>query len=237
MGRELTGSDGANRREPAFVSALVYRERPPAGEPDGLLVLHHGRGTDENDLLPLAEVIDPRRRLHVVTPRAPLMPAGAGGYHWYLVPQVGAPDPDTFYTAAAQLAELHDELWAQTGIAPARTVLGGFSMGTAMSYALALDGARPVPAGVLAFSGFIPTVPGWEPALASRAGMPVFIAHGRLDAVIDVGFAREASKRLSAAGLRVEYHESDAGHHIDPRELPAAADWLARALAPGAAPP
>lgn len=215
------------------MSALAYRERPAAGPPEGLLVLHHGRGTDENDLLPLAEVLDPRRRLHVVTPRAPLAPPQvSSGYHWYLVPRVGHPDPGTFAAARSALAELHDELWERTGIDPARTVLGGFSMGAVMSYALALDADRPEPAGVLAFSGFMPAVPGWDPAVARRSGMPAFVAHGRLDQVIDVAFAREAQERLSAGGLRVEYHESDAGHHIDPRELPAAAEWLARTLGP-----
>ena len=43
------------------MSALVYRERPAAGEPAGLLVLHHGRGADEHDLLGLADVLDPER--------------------------------------------------------------------------------------------------------------------------------------------------------------------------------
>ena len=54
----------------------AYRERAPDGEASGLLVLHHGRGADEHDLLPLADALDPARRLHVVTPRAPLDRAG-----------------------------------------------------------------------------------------------------------------------------------------------------------------
>jgi phospholipase/carboxylesterase len=214
---------------------LSFRERPPAHdssqlEPRGLLILHHGRGTDENDLLTLADVLDPRERLHVVTPRAPLTLQGSPGYHWYLVPRVGTPDPATFAAAYQQLAELHDELWRRTGIGPERTVLGGFSMGTVMSYALGLGPDRPRPAGILALSGFIPTVPGWEPDLERRGGLPVFIAHGRRDAVIDVQFARTAHERLQAAGLAVEYHESEAGHHIDPRELPAAERWLGEVL-------
>ena len=90
---------------------LRYLERPADGEPEGLLVLHHGRGTDERDLLGLADVLDPERRLHVVTPRAPLELPGSPGYHWYLVPRVGYPDPDTFHAARAALAELHDRLW------------------------------------------------------------------------------------------------------------------------------
>src|SRR3954471_19739964 len=109
------------------MSELIYRERAADGEPAGLLVLHHGRGADEQDLLGLADVLDPQRRLHVVTPRAPLQLPGWPGYHWYAVPRVGYPDPDTFAAAHAALAGFHDDLWERTGVGPERTVLGGFS--------------------------------------------------------------------------------------------------------------
>jgi phospholipase/carboxylesterase len=208
------------------MSSLTFRERPAAGEPEGLLVLHHGRGTDEHDLLALGEALDPTRRLHLVTPRAPLTLPGSPGYHWYRVPRVGYPDPETFRAAFEGLAALHDELWERTGVVPQRTVLGGFSMGTVMSYALGLDGSRPRPGGILAFSGFIPTVEGWEPDLAGRAGARAFIAHGRHDPVIDVAFARHAGKLLRDGGLEVEYHESEVGHQIDPAHIPPAIAWL-----------
>jgi phospholipase/carboxylesterase len=211
------------------MSALTYRERPAAGEATGLLVLHHGRGADEHDLLGLADALDPRRELHVVTPRAPLSLPGSPGRHWYVVPRVGFPDQDTFHAAYAALADLHDELADRTGIGPERTVLGGFSMGSVMSYALALGADRPAPAGILAFSGFIPTVAGWEPSFAGREGVRAFIAHGRRDPIMDIAFARSARDRLTAAGLTVDYHESDAAHHIDPAAVPAAAAWLAAA--------
>jgi phospholipase/carboxylesterase len=205
----------------------VYGERPAAGEPQGLLILHHGRGTDEHDLLPLADALDPQRRLHAVTPRAPLQLPGSPGYHWYRVPRVGYPDPVTFHAAYEQLAAFHDELWERTGLGPERTVLGGFSMGTVMSYALGLGAGRPAPGGIMAFSGFVPTVDGWEPELTSRKEMPVFIAHGRRDPVIDIAFARRARELLESAGLKVDYRESDAGHNIDPADIPRAAHWLA----------
>jgi phospholipase/carboxylesterase len=211
------------------MSELLYHERPAAGAPQGLLVLHHGRGTDEQDLLPLAGVLDPERRLHVVLPRAPLAPPG-GGHHWYLVPRVGTPDPETFAASFALLAELHDELWERTGITPAQTVLGGFSMGAVMSYALGLSAERPVPGGILAFSGFVPRVEGWRAAVETRPGLPVFIAHGRNDAVIRVEFGREAAQLLRDGGLDVTYHEFDGGHHIDPRQLGEASGWLERTL-------
>jgi len=207
-----------------------YRERPADGAADGLLVLHHGRGADEHDLLGLADVLDPERRLHVVTPRAPLQIPSWPGYHWYVVPRVGYPDHDTFHGAYDGLAQFHDQFWEQTGIGPERTVLGGFSMGSVMSYALGLGPDRPKPAGILAFSGFIPTVDDWQPDLASRHGLPVFIAHGRRDQVMDVAFARRAKELLEAGGLAVEYHESDAAHHIDPAHLAAATQWVGTTL-------
>jgi phospholipase/carboxylesterase len=212
------------------MSALTYAERPAAAQAAGLLVLHHGRGTDERDLLGLGDFLDPKRRLHVVTPRGPLTLPGWPGHHWYVVPRVGYPDPDTFHAACDALAAFHDALWERTGIAPERTVLGGFSMGSVMSYALGLGPGRPVPAGMLAFSGFIPTVAGWEPDLAGRVGLRTFIAHGRHDPVIGVEFARDARGRLEAAGLAVDYHESDVAHQIDPAHADAAAAWLALTL-------
>ena len=209
----------------------TFRERPAAGEPDGLLILHHGRGSDENDLLGLADVLDPERRLHVVTPRAPLS-LGGPGYHWYVVPRVGYPDHDTFHAAYQRLASFHDEVWERTGLTPEQTVFGGFSMGSVMSYSLGLGPDRPASAGIMAFSGFIPTVEGWQPDVPRDTR--VFIAHGRRDPIMDVGFAQRANALLEGAGMDVEYHESDAAHHIDAAHLPAAIDWVNTTLKSGA---
>ena len=209
---------------------LFHLERAADAEPEGLLVLHHGRGTSERDLIGLADLLDPERRLRVVTPRAPLQLPGSPGYHWYLVPRVGYPDPETFEAARAALAELHDRLWEESGIGPERTVLGGFSMGAVMSYALGLGAFRPAPAGLLIFSGFVPTVPVWQPSLTDRQQLPAFIAHGRRDPVIDVQFARTARDQLERGGLTVEYHESDVAHQIDPAHIGPARDWLRAAL-------
>jgi phospholipase/carboxylesterase len=213
------------------LAALAQLQRPAAAAPAGLLVLHHGRGTDERDLLGLADILDPEQRLHVVTPRARLSLPGSPGYHWYLVPRVGFPDHDTFHASYRALADLHDELWERTGLAPERTVLGGFSMGSVMSYALAFGPDRPAVAGVLAFSGFIPTVDGWQPQLAGRESTRVFIAHGRRDPIMEIEFARKARELLEAAGLEVSYHESELGHQVDPGHLRDAAAWLGRTLA------
>ena len=214
------------------MAPLAFLERPAAGEADGLLILHHGRGADEQDLLGLADVLDPERGLHVVTPRAPLR-IGGPGYHWYVVPRVGYPDPETFRVAYRALAALHDELWSRTGLTPEQTVLGGFSMGSVMSYSLALPAERPAPAGILAFSGFVPVVDAWSPSFEDRRSTRAFVAHGRNDPIMEVGFARRARELLEGGGLDVDYHESDAGHHIDPAHVPAAVEWLRTTLGLG----
>lgn len=212
------------------MTPLVTVERPAAGDPEGLLVLHHGRGTDENDLLGLAEALDPEQRLRVVSARGPLIVPGWPGYHWYLVPRVGYPDRASFDAARAALAELHDALWDQGNPGPERTVLAGFSMGAVMSHAMAWSGERPAVAGVLGFSGFIPSVSGWRPSLADRPGTRAFIAHGDRDPVIEVGFARTALDLLVAGGIDVTYEESSAVHTIDPAVVPFAASWLRATL-------
>lgn len=218
------------------MSPLTFRERVASGDPEGLLVLHHGRGADEHDLLSFGDELDPERRLHIVTPRAPLTVPGWPGYHWYVVPRVGYPDPNTFHAAYGELVRFHDELWRRTGIGPERTVLGGFSMGAVMSYALGLGPRRPVPAGILAFSGFVPTVDGWRADLDGRPGLHAFIAHGSRDPVIAVEFAHQALGLLEAGGLEAEYHESSGAHQIAPMHIPLASAWLARTLAPAHSP-
>ena len=208
---------------------LIHVVREAAGEPEGALVLLHGRGADEYDLQPVLDALDPDRRLVGLTPGAPLPgPPGAGGRWWYMVPRVGYPDPVTFHATYARLTGFLDGWLAARGIDWAHTILGGFSMGCVMSYATGLGPGRPSPAGILAMSGFIPTVEGWEPDLENRRGLPVFLTHGARDPVIPVDFAREARPRLEAAGLAVSYHEHGGGHHLDPRTLPLMKEWLAQ---------
>ncbi|HEX8050730.1 MAG TPA: phospholipase [Solirubrobacterales bacterium] len=193
-------------------------------------MLHHGRGTTERDLLGLADLLDPAQRLRVVTPRAPLQMPSSPGYHWYMVPRVGHPDPETFRASRAALAGLHEELWEESGIGPERTVLAGFSMGAVMSFATGLAAERPAPAGILAFSGFVPTVEGWEPSFSDRTGTRAFVSHGRNDPVIGIEFAHRARELLEAGGLDLTYRESELGHQIDPAHLRDAATWLGEVL-------
>lgn len=207
--------------------SLVYVRRDPAARPDGALVLLHGRGTGEHDLGPLLDMLDPKRRLLGVTPRGPLS-LPPGGAHWYAVAQIGFPDHDTFHSTYALAGEWLDALLAEEGIPPERTVVGGFSQGAVMSYTLGLGAGRPRPAGIVALSGFVPTVEGFELDLAGAAGLPVAIGHGTHDPVIGVEWGRDAHERLAAAGADVTYREYSLPHMVDPGFL----DELARAWLP-----
>jgi phospholipase/carboxylesterase len=199
---------------------LVHLVREPDGPPEGALILSHGRGTDENDLHGLIDELDPERRLVGVTPGAPLTNVPPGGRHWYVVERVGHPDRETFHHSYRLLCEFCDEFLETRGIPWERTVLGGFSMGAVMSYAVGLGPGRPSPAAIVALSGFVPAVEGWDPALDPRAGLPVLIHHGANDPVIGVEFGRRARELLESGGLDVTYLESEAGHWVPPELLP-----------------
>jgi phospholipase/carboxylesterase len=199
---------------------LTHLTRPPRGEAEGLLVLFHGRGADEHDLFPLLDVLDPEGRLLGVTPRGPLS-LTPGGAHWYALYRLGEPDPQTFLTTYASAVDWIDGL----GFPPERTILGGFSQGAVMAYALGLGTGRPRPAALIALSGFIPSVPGFELDLTPPLP-PVAIGHGTYDDVIGVEWGRAARELLANAGADVLYRESPMGHSIDPAFLAEIAEWL-----------
>jgi phospholipase/carboxylesterase len=199
---------------------IAHLTRPARGEPEGLLVLFHGRGADERDLFPLLELLDPERRLLGVTPRGPLS-LPPGGAHWYALYRLGEPDPPTFLETYASVVEWLDGL----GFPSQRTILGGFSQGAVMAYALSLGSGRPRPAALIALSGFIPSVPGFELDLTPPLP-PVAIGHGMYDDVIGVEWGRAARELLANAGADVLYRESPMGHSIDPAFLEEIAAWL-----------
>ena len=209
--------------------SLSFLTRPAAGDPEGLLVLFHGRGADERDLFPLLDLLDPEQRLLGVTPRGPLhLPPG--GAHWYAVREIGHPDTATFAETYALASRWLDELATTSGVPPDRTVVGGFSQGAVMTYALGLGEGRPRPAGLIALSGFVPSVPGF--ALDLGAPLPrVAIGHGALDPVISVDWGRRVRDPLTDADADVLYRESPGmGHSIDPVTLREVRPWLAATL-------
>ena len=189
---------------------------------DAALVLFHGRGADEHDLVPLAKALDPDGRFDHYTPRAPLS-LPPGGAHWYIVPRVGYPDPESFAVGFETATSFVDSLPHE------RIVLGGFSQGAVMAYATGLGAGRPKPAAVIAFSGFIPKVDGWS--LGEGPWPPIAIGHGTLDPIIPVEFAHTSRDGLVAAGATPLYREYPLGHGIDPGFVADLVPWIRAAAA------
>lgn len=200
--------------------ALAPAVRGADGKSPGLLMLH-GRGADEHDLLGLAGALDPR--LLVVSARAP-RPLGPG-HHWYELGEVGRPEPETFGRSLALLHEFIPEVVAGYDIDPGRLFLLGFSQGAMMSGAVALT--RPdLAAGAVLLSGYLPLHAGLPIQEEQLAGYPFFVAHGSYDPVIPVAFGREARDYLTRVGADLTYREYPTDHRIVEPELAEIAAWL-----------
>jgi phospholipase/carboxylesterase len=200
-----------------------------AGDPPHpVLLLLHGRGTDETDLLPLGEALDPR--LLIVAARAPF-PFPWGGYAWYdLDPRgVGYPDAQKLEASIDLLRSLLTTVTERYPIDPARVYLGGFSMGSVMAGTMALLDPQHV-AGAIILSGYLPVGSGLPLQPEAAAGHPFFVAHGTLDNVIPVQYGRQARDYLQTTPVDLQYKEYPIGHQISDVELRDASTWLTGVL-------
>lgn len=207
---------------------------PPrsGGLPQQAVVLLHGYGSDGNDLIGLApQWQDVLPDAVFIAPNGPdACKQFAAGYQWFDV----SFDADRLAKrqmgvvgAAPVLVEFLGDLWSQTGIAPAQTLLVGFSQGAMMALhvGLSLPKAQQL-MGIIGFSGaFLPPDGFGQDALARP---PVCLVHGDSDGVVDPAHSAEADAALRAAGVDVHYHVSPGvGHGIAPDGLAYATAFIA----------
>jgi phospholipase/carboxylesterase len=201
------------------------------GEGGVALVLLHGRGADERDLLELGSALAPSAA--VVSPRAPFPGAQWGygpGWAWYRYLGRNRPEPESFEASQQALAELLERLPAVLGARPGVVVLGGFSQGGTMSVAHALRRGAGAPP-VLNFSGFLADHPSVRVERDSARGLEVWWGHGEQDANIPHALAVEGRAALVEAGVSVEGRDYPIGHWIAPEEVEDAAAWVGRVAA------
>jgi len=206
-------------------------------------VLLHGFGASGEDLVGLAGEIDAPVRL--VFPAAPLELGGMYGdaRAWWLLDPArldaavrrGAPldlrndIPDGLAEARDRVVRLLDELAARFAIGDDSLVLGGFSQGAMVSLDVALHRPRP-PAGLILMSGTLLAEAVWQPRMASLAGVPVIMSHGRHDPLLSYPVAELLRDRLTEAGAAVDWQPFPGGHEI-PQAAIDAVNRLLRKLA------
>lgn len=197
-----------------------------AGAGTPVVVLLHGRGADESDLVPLKGALPDS--LALVLPRAPHagMQWGYGpGWAWYRYEGEDRPEVESFRASQRALSELLSGLPDVLGYEPGRVTLGGFSQGGTMSLGYALQNPGAVPS-VLVFSGFLPSHPDVEVTPETVAGTAFWWGHGTQDPAVHHRLAVKGRGALADADADLTSHDYAMGHGILPQELGDAAAWL-----------
>jgi phospholipase/carboxylesterase len=200
----------------------------PPEEPglDRTLVLLHGFGADEHDLLPIGRELDPR--LRIVSLQAPIQ-LDFGGRAWFNLEQTPrgfAFDPEEVAEAARLALEAVEEI-AGRGPPP---ILCGFSQGAGIALSVVLA-RRELSAGALVLSG-VPPRAQQPPPPGTLRGYPAFVAHGTDDPLLPVAIGHATRDLLVELGAEVTFREYPMGHMVIPAELADARGWLSTVLAP-----
>ena len=219
---------------------LETLELQSGDHPVASIIVLHGLGADGNDFVPIAEQLDLSAvgPVRFVFPSAPVRPVTInGGYvmrAWYDIlgtDLVRREDEAGLRQSAAEIQALLDRE-ASRGIAPARTVLMGFSQGCAMALMVGLRAPQRL-AGLVAWSGYLPlaasTAAERSPA---NADVPILIGHGRFDTMVVPARGLATRDALLALGYPVQWHDYPMEHSVCPDEITDLNRWLLKVLAP-----
>ncbi len=209
-------------------TSLIHRVLPPVRQEPAypLLILLHGRGADELDLLGLSDYLDDR--LLIVSAQAPFA-FGNGGYTWYEMDDKGTPEVSMFTRSYEALSVFVDDVVHGYPVQTTNVFLLGFSMGTVMSFALALAQPARIRA-VIANSGYVPEGTHLRFRWSELRHQHYFIAHGVQDPVIPIGFARRAHELFQKSNATVLYKEYPMMHQIGEDQLNDLSSWLTALL-------
>ena len=222
---------------------LESLEHQTGPDPVASLIVLHGLGADGHDFVPIAEQLDLSAigAVRFVFPHAPVrrvtINGGAPMRAWYDILAMdglgGARREDDagLRVSMAEVQALIDREAAR-GVSPSRTVLIGFSQGCAMALLTGLRAPQRL-AGVAGLSGYLPLAANTaaERSEANR-GLPLFLAHGRFDAMVTLARGQATRDALLALGYQPEWHEYPMEHSVCPQEIIDLNRWLLRVLAP-----
>ena len=196
-----------------------------------LIVLLHGYGSNMHDLAGLAQSLNSRGYIYVC-PNAPiLVPIGPAinGFAWTPLP--GYRTSDDIRSAEEKLKAFIAEVMREHDAPPGQILLGGFSQGAVMTYQVGLPQPDLI-AGLIALSGRIENTEKLEELLPKERTQPIFIAHGKSDAIITVDQARQSKRFLENHGYQPLYHEYQMAHEITGGVLKDLVPWIHQVLPP-----
>ena len=209
------------------MTTLDTLEMETAANPVAAVIWMHGLGADAHDFEPVVPILDlgPAKPVRYIFPNAPTRPVTLNGgmamRAWYDLVSMGrnAPEDEAGIRASAAGIEALIDAERERGIAAGNIVAAGFSQGGAMALFTALRYPEKL-AGVLALSTYLPLAAAVrEEASEANRGLPIFMAHGEVDDVVPVNFARSSRKRLTQMDYEVEWREYAMPHSVIPEEL------------------
>jgi phospholipase/carboxylesterase len=214
---------------------LLCVEIETGAEPTHAVIWLHGLGADGHDFEPVVDELEQARLppIRFVFPHAPMRPVAINnGYvmrAWYDILSLDfaqrREDPLGVRESARQLETLI-ERENRRGIADERIVLAGFSQGGAIALHTGLRHPRRL-AGILALSTYLPLADTLAAeAQAANREVPLFMAHGRDDAVIPYEFGQRSGQLLLDLGFRPEWHDYPIGHSLSLAEIEDIDAWL-----------
>ncbi|MCK5676877.1 MAG: phospholipase [Flavobacteriaceae bacterium] len=190
-------------------------EKPP------LLIMLHGYGSNEQDLFSFANELPDE--LLIISAKAPLS-LGFGSYAWYTI-HFDSNDSSKFSDIPEAKNALHkisvfiDEIIQKYNVNTTNIFLFGFSQGTILSTAFALNNPEKI-RHVIALSGYINNeLLNENLELKSYDNLDFFISHGSVDQVIPVDWARKTSGILNNLGIKNSYQEYPVGHGVAPQNF------------------
>lgn len=206
---------------------LIHMPVNDVAEKHPLLILVHGMGADEEDLFGLVQFLD--ERFLVLSVRAPYPFPFSGGYTWYDLGAIGAPDPAKFKVSYEKLLTFVRDAVTGYPVDPSQVYLYGFSMGTVMSLALALTRPELI-AGVVGNSGYIAEDTHLEYKWKNLADVNFFLTHGMDDPLIPIQFARRVRDLFEKSNAQFIFKEYPMAHEISQESLMETSAWLTQQL-------
>lgn len=204
---------------------LIYEVAPrrkDRTDPQPLLLLLHGRGSDEHDLLSLVPSSVPD--FLVVSVRAPYQ-FPYGGFTWFDLEDLENPDLDQLTESRRLLASFLSAIQNVERIDPNNIFLFGFSMGAMMALEVALRELVKIK-GIVAHSGGILRSEQLPFPVQQLRNLSIFFAHGTYDPVIPVELARQSYEILRQANFRIQYQEYSIEHTVSEESLRDVSRWL-----------